>query len=159
MSNQIGQNDFRPQPGRFGTHPTNYGSGPIGGADYPGGASPLTANATTVFELGPVTAKSVFSRLAASAVTAPVDADGTTLAYVYKYDASANAAVRVSEALDLEALVTREGALVNPYASASVSDLLFEEGDTIEVHVVNNSAAIDTQPVGMVFNVEMLVQQ
>ena len=159
MSNQIGQNDFRPQPGRFGVMPTQYSSGPIGGANFLGGASPLTANATVVFELGPVTAKSVFSRLAASAVTPPVDADGTTLAYLYKYDASADAAVQISGPLDLQALVTREGALVAPLSTLNINDITFEEGDTLEVHVVNDSAAIDTQPVGLVFNVEMLVQQ
>ncbi len=152
-----GQNDFRPFPGRFGVMIANYSSGPIGGTNFLGGATPLTANGTTIFRLGPVTSPSQFERLVASTTTVPVDADGTILATLRKYDAATDTVVTLSENLNLETLVTREGTAVAQLPTVTVAQLTFNIGDTMEIHVVNNSAAIDTQPVGLVFNVEMVV--
>ena len=149
------QNHFRRLPGRFGTQLVVLQTGQIGAANYLGGASPVTANTTTTFYLGPVPCKCVFSRLAASAVTVPVDADGTIIATAFKYSAAANAQVQVSAALNLEALVTREGTIVKQYTSATEAGLTLLEGDAVEVNVVNNSAAIDTQPAGLVFVAEL----
>jgi len=143
--------------GRFGTLPYLLSSGPIGGSNYLGGASPLTVNDTTIFRLGPVAVKSMASKLAASAATVPTDADGTILAYLYKYDASANAAVQLSQALDLEALTAREGGVAELLAALTPEQATLEVGDTVEIHVVNNSAAINQQPVALVFNAELFV--
>ena len=149
---------FKPRVGRFGVSPYVMATGQIGGANFLGGATPLTANSTTIFRLGPVPRKSFLSRFGASTVTVPVDADGTIVAYVIKYNAATDTAVGPLTAnLNLEALVTREGILLLPAASATEAQLLFNEGDTLEVHVVNNSAAIDTQPAGLVFTVELLM--
>lgn len=149
------QNHLRPLPGRFGTQTIVLSCGPIGPANYLGGAAPLTANATTTFRLGPVPCKCVFSKLAVSATTVPADADGTIVATAFKYSAASNAQVQVSPAVDLEALITREGTIVRQYTAATEAALTVLEGDTIEVNVVNNSAAIDTQPAGLVFNAEL----
>lgn len=151
-------NFFAPKPGRFGVLPAYVRSGQIGGTNFLGGATPLTANTTTIFRLGGLAGRSaVFSRLGATAVTVPADADGTILAYVYKFRASDNTAVQMSAALDLEALVTREETFANALGIAE-ADLTLTAGDAIEIHVVSNSAAIDTQPAGLVFVAEMLVE-
>lgn len=143
--------------GRFGTLPQLLSTGPIGGANYLGGASPLTANDTTIFPLGAVPVKSMASKLTARALQVPADADGTILAYLFKYDASANAAVQLTGALDLEALVTREGAVAELLSTLTPEEATLEVGDCLEVHVVNNSAAINTQPTGLVFVAEHFV--
>ncbi len=149
------QNHLRPLPGRFGTQTITLQSGQIGAANYLGGASPLTANATTRFQLGPVPCKCVFSKLAVSTVTVPADAEGTIVATAFKYSATAAAQVQVSPAVDLEALTTRKGTIVRQYTAATEAGLTLQEGDCVEVNVVSNSAAIDTQPVGLVFVAEL----
>lgn len=159
MSNQIGQNDFRPQPGRFGVMPQVLTTGPIGGTNFLGGANPLTANATNTFYAGAPPARSMFSRLAMSCVQVPADADGTILASAWKYDASADAAVQLTDTFNLESLVTREGSFLEPLSTATAAQLTFEEGDTLEIRVVSNSAAINTQPSQLVFNAEVVALQ
>lgn len=153
------QNHFAPKPGRFGTELITISTGPIGPANYLGGASPLTANTTTTFRMGPVPRKCVLARFGASATTVPADADGTIIATLFKYDAATNAQVQISAAIDLEALVTREGTLAGQYTSATEAQLTINEGDTLEVNVVNNSAAIDTQPAYLVFIAELYVRE
>lgn len=141
----------RVQPGAFGTQYIAVSSAPIGGSDNIGGASPLTANDTTTFSLPTPPVKCRLVKFAASVVTAPVDSDGTVLARAMKYDASADAQVTISEDIDLEALTTRELATANAKASATDPQRVFDTGDALEVNVVNNSAAIGTQPVTLVF--------
>lgn len=153
-------NYFRPKPGRFGVATVLLNSGQIGGTNYLGGTSPLTANDTTIFQLGGTAGRKCrVSRLGATVVTVPADADGTILAKLVKYDASANATVDVTGNLDLEALVTREESFVAYLATATDAALTLEAGDALEIHVVNNSAAINTQPAGLVFTAELLVQE
>lgn len=149
---------FAPRPGRFGTATVLAQTGQIGGANFLGGASPLTANTTTIFRLGGFAGRKVrFSRFGATTTTVPADADGTIIATARKYDASADAAVVLSANLDLEALVTREETSTTPLSTATDAELTFDTGDALEIHVVNNSAAIDTQPAGLVFVAEFLV--
>lgn len=146
------QNFRRPKPGNFGTDNLIVSSGQIGGANFAGGASPLTANATTVFRLPTPPVRCRLIKLAASVVTVPADADGTILAQAAKYSSSADAQVLISATLDLEALVTREITAVGPLSTATDAGRIFNgTGDALEINVVNNSAAIDTQPAGLVF--------
>lgn len=153
-------NFFKPKPGRFGVAPVLLNSGQIGGANYLGGASPLTANAATVFRLGGTAGrKCMISRFGATVVTVPADADGTITAVLQKYDASANAAVALTGPIDLIALVTREETSVGLLSSLTAAQATFDTGDALEVVVTNDSAAIDTQPAGLVFTVELLVQE
>lgn len=151
---------FKPKPGRFGVAPVLVNSGQIGGTNYLGGASPLTANTATTFRLGGTAGRRVaVSRFGASVVTVPADADGTITAVLQKYNAVTNAAVTLTGPIDLEALVTREQASVPLLASVTPAQATLGPNDTLEVVVTNNSAAIDTQPAGLVFTVELLVQE
>ena len=154
----MGLNFFAPKPGRVGVAPVFAKTGQIGGTKFLGGTSPRTANSTTIFRLGGFGGRRVqFSQLGATVVTVPADADGTILATAVKYDASADAAVTLSQNLDLEALVTREESFANPIATLTDAQITLDVGDALEIHVVNNSAAINTQPAGLVFTVEVLV--
>lgn len=154
----MGLNFFAPKPGRFGVIPAFAKTGQIGGTNFLGGATPLTANATTIFRLGGFGGRRVrFSQLGATVVTVPADADGTILATAVKYDASANSTVTLSANLDLEALVTREESFANPLGTLTDAEITLDVGDTLEIHVVNNSAAINTQPAGLVFTAEVVV--
>lgn len=153
-------NFFRPKPGRFGVMPVLLNSGQIGGTNFLGGASPLTANTTTVFRLGGTAGRVCrISRFGATTVTVPVDTDGAITAVLQKYDASADATVALTPAIDLEALVTREETSVGILSSLTVAQATFDVGDALEVVVTNDSAAINTQPAGLVFTVELLVQE
>jgi hypothetical protein len=130
----------------------------IGGTNFQGGASPLTASGTTIFRLGGFAGRRVtLSRLAATAVTAPISASGTVLATLRKYRAADDQVVTLTGNLDLEELVTREEAFANVLATLSRADRTLAPGDALEIHVVSD-AAIGTQPAGLVFTVEGLVQ-
>lgn len=151
---------FEPKPGRFGTQTILLGSGQIGGANYLGGASPLTANSTTTFQLPPPPVKSRFLYLAASVVTVPVDADGTVLARAMKYDGTAAAQVQVSADLNLGTLTAHKLGKSALLSTATLAAPIFNgTTDGLEINVVSNSAAIDTQPAGLVFTVALLVLQ
>jgi hypothetical protein len=139
--------------------PVALGIAGIGGSNYLGGASPLTANDTTIFYLPPPVGRAVFYSFSAAVDTVPIDADGTILARVRKYDASANAWVTVSQDIDLEALTTKERNEVLRLATATDAELILDTGDILAVHVVNNSAAIGTQPVNLAFTAQVLMQE
>lgn len=147
------------KPGSFGVQRVYVKTGQIGGTNFLGGATPLTANTTTIFRLGGFAGRSVTpTRLGATVVTVPADADGTIVAKLVRYRASDNTAVDLTGNLNLETLVTREESFVNLLATvADTPAAVLVSGDALEVHVVNNSAAIDTQPAGLVFTVEGLV--
>jgi hypothetical protein len=153
-------NFFKPKPGRFGVAPVLLSTGQIGGTNFLGGASPLTANASVTFCLGGTAGRRVqFSRFGASVVTVPVDADGTITAILQKYNALTDATVTLTPAIDLIALATREQASVGWLSSLTQAAATLTPSDTLEVVVSSDSAAIDTQPAGLVFTVELLVQE
>ena len=147
------------KPGYFGVQRAFLQTGQIGGSNMLGGATPITANTTTIFRAGSPPSKSMFNAMTTTiGVTIPVDADGTLTVTAYKYDASANAAVALTAAsANLEGLTLREALRTGFLSTATAAALTFEEGDTLEFHVINNSAAIDTQPAGVVFVGEFLV--
>lgn len=140
-------NAFRPKPGQFGTAVVLVDSGQIGGANYQGGASPLTANSTTTFRLATPPFKCRFLSIAVSVVTVPVDADGTILAVANKWNGGA---VAQTGNIDLEGLTTRQ-LLVTKGTGSETNRIFNGTTDVLEVVVTNNSAAIDTQPAGLVF--------
>lgn len=151
-------NFFAPKPGRFGVQTVQARTGQIGGANFLGGATPLTANTTTIFRLGGTAGRKCrVSRFGATTVTVPADADGTIVATLRKYDASADSAVTLTGNLDLEALVTREETSAAVLGTLTDAQLTLDTGDALEIHVVSNSAAIDTQPAGLTFVAELLV--
>ena len=153
-------NFFKPKPGRFGVAPVLVNTGQIGGADYLGGATPLTANASTTFPLGGTAGRRVLvSRFGASVVTVPADADGTITAILQKYNAVTDGTVTLTGTIDLIALVTREQTSIPLLASVTPAQATLGPNDTLEIVVSSDSAAIDTQPAGLVFTVELLVQE
>lgn len=141
------RNFFSPRPGRFGTQTLVVTSGTIGGTNFAGGASPLTANAATTFRMPSPPVKCRFKSLAVSTVTVPADSDGTIVAVANKYNGSA---VAQTANVDLEALTTRQLLVTN--GNASEPNRIFNgTTDVLEIVVTSNSAAIDTQPAGLIF--------
>lgn len=141
---------FQPAAGRFGAHPvflnTTLGT--------------ITANQTNTFNLGQTHRLSVIARLAISALTVPADADGTTEITIKKYDASADAEVTLTAAFDMEAIAAAQESEEIPLLSTLTdSQLLFEEGDTLFAEVVNDSAAFNTAPAGVVVSAEFLLRR
>lgn len=149
----MSENQRMPRPGEFGTELISVVIGPIGGTNNIGGATPLTANNTTTYRLGGVGRLAEIAYVTTSATTVPADADGTILATVYKYNATTDAQVAVTSAIDLEALVTREATVTRALATATDAARTFGASDTVEIAVVNNSAAINTQPTDLFFRV------
>lgn len=151
---------FKPKAGRFGVQPVVVGLGPIGPANYLGGAAPLTVNDTTIFRLGSAAGgrPAVFAGGSVSCTTVPADADGTIVGTFVRYRAASDDTVTLTANVNLEALVTREATAVVPLATLTEAERTFAAGDTLEFHVVNNSAAIDTQPAGLWIKAEFLVQ-
>lgn len=142
-----------PLPGEFGTELLSVAIGPIGGTNNIGGASPFTANNTTTYRLGGLGRLARVAQVVTSVTTVPADADGTILATVYKYNATTDAQVALTGSIDLEALTTREGTVTRPLATQTDAQLTVGAADTVEIAVVNNSAAINTQPVDLWFRV------
>lgn len=92
--------------------------------------------------------------------TVPADADGTILLSVKKYDASAAAARTLvtgtgSGQGDLEALVAGKAERLAFDAAATDDFRTLDFGDYLYCEVVNNSAAIDTQPSGLVVSAKL----
>lgn len=114
------------------------------------GEATCTANNTTTFVLGAFGRRVRFKDFVVSVTTVPADSDGTITAIVQKYDASANAAVALTSATDLETLTAREARVVAAIGTKTDAEMTLEADDTLEFVVTNNSAAINTQPVGLV---------
>lgn len=113
------------------------------------GTATLTANSTTTFVLGGFGRRVRFGGFAVSVTTVPADADGAITAVVQKYDASADAAVALTTATDLETLTTREARAVVPIGTLTDAQMTLEADDTLEFVVTNDSGSIDTQPIGL----------
>lgn len=138
----------RPKPGRFGFSPAILSSGICGA---------LTANATTKLGIGASPKRACITAVAAVCSTVAADADGTTLATLKKYDASADAAVTLSSALDLEAMTANEASAFTITTTLTDAQRMLDTGDFLYVDVVNNSLAIDTQPVNLIFTAEISI--
>lgn len=113
----------------------------------------FTANTTVTRKTGfgvPVgTGKIRIVSLGVMADAVPSDADGTMLMTVRARDISEGAFDTLVLSADLETLVTaadRYFALTLATETTSELELTLEEGDTIDVQLVNNSAAIDVNP-------------
>lgn len=137
----------KPSAGRYGVDPVFIRMGPIGGTNNIGGATPLTANATTTFKLGGFHRKVAFLRFSVSLGTLPVDADGTVLARMRKN--RAGTITTVSSDISLEGMTANVSEKAGVLSTVTDAGRVFLEGDTVEVDIVNNSAAIDTQPATM----------
>jgi len=138
-------NYFKPKPGRYGVQPVVL--------EFQAGVDPLTANATVNFIL-PLPGRCRFARATCLQRTLAADADGTVLAYVKKM-VGGSTSTTLTDALDLEAASASYTAPFVPVAGLTEAQRTFAAVDNVYFSVVNNSAAINTQPVGLVFLVEL----
>lgn len=136
--------------GRYGTHPV-YVSETLP-------ASPVTANTTVYHRLATPPRGAYFAGGAISSVVVASDADGTCLVALCKYDASAAAYVALTTDINLESLTTLIGQALTRIATLTVAQLTFDTGDSLVLRVVNNSAAVDTQPTFVNVTAELLLK-
>ena len=140
---------FRPKvPSRFGANPT-----------FVSGAVAATAN-TTVNTLVPVPKTKCFvSKVTITLSTIGSDSDGTILLtpQIVATDGSTARDLASAVSLELNGVAT---ALVPVAVTITATDgnRVLQEGETLRLKVVNNSAAIDTAPVGYV-SFDLLVQE
>lgn len=113
------------------------------------GEATLTANSTTTFVLGGFGRRVRFKEFAASVTTVPADADGAITAVLQKYDASADAAVSLTTATNLETLTTEEARTVQAIGTLTEAQVTLAADDTLKFVVTNDSGSIDTQPIGL----------
>ena len=143
-----GSDFFRPKAGRFGIVPAFFAS-PAAGT--------LTANATTTVHIPTPVRKARFLRASLGCTTVCVDADGTMLATLYKYDASADAGVALTEAFNIESVVTKESAALTNLTTLTDAIRTVDTGDRFYISYVSNSAAVDTQPTELFCSVECAI--
>lgn len=141
---------FRPSPTRLGTHPA-YVSGPLVGT--------LTANATTSIAVATPPGRVYLDRATVQALTAPVDADGTFIATLKRRDVTTGVTIALTAATNLivAGLANQKGISLPLLASLTEAQKTVNAGDVLFLDVANNSAAIDTQPIGFTVTVEVLV--
>ena len=151
-------NFFKPRPGRFGTQIAFLSLSSIGGADYIGGAAPLTVNDTTTFKIPSPYRKCRFVRASVVMKTIAVDADGTVLATVKKLTAPSTKA-SLTDALSWEAAGVTADTVAQfvTLSTATEAQRTLNAGESFIVDVVNDSAAIDTQPAGINITIEVEV--
>jgi hypothetical protein len=137
-------NFFSPKPGRFGIATTLL----------VGRCQTTMANGVT-YQFGSHPAKCLISRAVVSALTVPVSNAGTITGVLQKYDASANAAVTLTGNVNLEALTAKEGTAVSLLTTLTDAQKTLDTGDTLQF--VITSGTVDTQPVDLMVNTELLV--
>lgn len=119
----------------------------------------ITANTTVKASFGAVHRKGYINKLVVHTITVPVDADGTILATVKKYDASAAADVTLATSYNLEGLAAKVASVIPFDAGVTQAQRTLDEGDMLFVDVTDNSAGIDTQCVGLRFGADIAVLQ
>lgn len=122
-------------------------------------AGTITANTTTTHRGPAIPSLSYLAKAIVSCSTVGADSDGTLLLTLKKYDASANAAVTLSAAFDLESLTANEGTLMTILSTLTDDQRRIDVGDTLFFEVVSNSAAFNTAPVGVRVDIELLVMR
>lgn len=123
----------------------------------------ITANTTTRIPIPTPFARSAVATLSiqGGAITG-VDADGTILATFNKRDNVNAVDVPLSAAISLESdfiTAVNKNFVVPLLATLSDAQRLVQPGDILFVNIVNNSAAIDTQPTGLFVLAEFAVLQ
>lgn len=141
-------NFFAPTAGRFGIMP-NLLAGRCDAA--------IGDNTTTTYSFGSHPAKCLINRATVSAGTVPASTSGTITGVLQKYDASANAAVTLTSAVDLEALTAKEGTALTFLTTLTDAEKLLDTGDTVQFVVTTNNT-VTTAAVDLMVNVELLVQ-
>lgn len=140
---------FRARPKDFGCQFMRFSSGNIGS---------ITANTTNTFGLGGISDKDTVApvvdhtayidEVSVGCITIPVDADGTYLLNIKKFDASAGSGVSIVTGFDMEALVAGKSDRATLVTTLTDAQRVVDYGDYLYAELVSNSAAIDTQMVG-----------
>jgi hypothetical protein len=141
-------NIFAPTPGRLGVLP-NLLVGRCNAA--------IGNNTTTTYSFGSHPAKCYINRAVVSAGTVPASTSGTILGVIKKYDASANAAVTLTDNVDLEALTANEGTAVALLSTLSDAERTLDTGDVVQFVVTTNNT-VTTAAVDLMVNVELFVE-
>jgi len=92
-----------------------------------------------------------------SASTVPASSGGTILGVIQKYDASADAAVTLTDNVDLEALTEKEGTAVALLSTLTDAQRTLDTGDTLQF-VVTTTSTVGTAAVDLMVNVELFVE-
>jgi|GEM_PF-1152272 len=141
-------NIFAPTPGRLGVLPNLL----VGRCD-----AAIGNNTTTTYSFGSHPAKCYINRAVVSAGTVPASTSGTILGVIKKYDASANAAVTLTDNVDLEALTANEGTAVALLSTLSDAERTLDTGDVVQFVVTTNNT-VTTAAVDLMVNVELFVE-
>ena len=113
----------------------------------------LTVNATTTIHIPTPGRRCAILSASICQQTKAADADGTVLATLKRRDISASADVAASSAYDMEAATNRQVDRVTMLGGTA--NRIKAKEDSLFLDVVNNSAAIDTQPVNAFVVVEL----
>jgi D-serine deaminase-like pyridoxal phosphate-dependent protein len=140
-------NFFAPTAGRFGVLP-NLVTGRC--------AANIANSTTTTYNFGGHPATCLVSRAMVSAGTVPTSASAVT-GVLQKYDATANAAVALTAAVDLLTLTAHEGTAVSLLSSLTDAQKTLRPGDTLRF-VITAAGTITAQAVDLMVNTEVLVQ-
>jgi hypothetical protein len=141
-------NIFAPTPGRLGVLPNLL----VGRCNAAIGNS-----TTTTYSFGSHPAKCYINRAVVSAGTVPASTSGTILGVIQKYDASADAAVTLTDNVDLEALTAKEGTAVALLSTLTDAQRTLDTGDTLQF-VVTTTNTVTTAAVDLLVNVELFVE-
>lgn len=140
-------NSFMPQPGRFGVLPNVIVGRCI---------TTVANSGDTTYNFGGHPATCVITRAMVSAGTLPAST-GAVTGVIQKYDATANAAVALTAAVDLKGLTAHEGTAVPLLTTLTDAQRVLKPGDTLRF-VITAAGTVSTQPVDLVVNTEVLVQ-
>jgi hypothetical protein len=135
---------FRPKGSRFGIAPMVVGTR---------ATAALTETGTDTLFIPTMNRVAAILGLSLSVDTVPVNA-GAATAIFYKYDASADAAVALNTATNLETLVTKESRRVDLLSTLTDAQRTLDEGDTLYV-VITSASTYGTQPTNLCFAVEL----
>jgi hypothetical protein len=113
------------------------------------------ASGVTETEKRPVVRESWVAGAVVSCETVGIDVDGTLLLYLCKYDGVLEAEVVLSDALNIEALVTKKTARFVLVSTLTDAQLILHETDTVYAKAVCSSASIDTQPTNLAVTLDV----
>lgn len=137
---------FRPKPGRFGAAPELYSS------DVLGEATTIAGTATTTFSIALPFRKVRAVRGSASQRAVIVPASGNAVAQINRKPSGT--AIPIFGTVNLNSATAQVSQKFPALSTQKDADLLFQEGDTA-FYTVTTSAAVTTQPVGLVVSLEV----
>ena len=128
------------------------GYGPIGGANLIGGAVPVTANATTDYQ---ISTRPVRGQFIIGAVTTLTQAasPGTVLVSIAKKRLATT--LVMTNTVDLVALAVNTTSALKTLSTLTDAQLAWEVGDITIIRFVSNNGSITIQPAGIAIGFQM----